>query len=70
MPLVEQYSFYREKDNIVTITKLEDNLMHVKFNSLVRAVTPGQACVFYDGEYCLGGSIIDEVYMDDVKRMY
>ena len=26
--------------------------------------------VFYDGEYCLGGGTIDEVYMDDVKRRY
>ena len=61
---------YREKDNIVTITKLEDNLMHVKFNSPVRAVTPGQACVIYDGEYCLGGGIINEVFRNGEKRKY
>ena len=61
---------YREKDNSVVITVLEDNLMHVKFNSLVRAVTPGQACVIYDNEICMGGGIINEVYRDGVKRKY
>ena len=61
---------YREKDNSVTITMLEDNLMHVKFNHLVRAVTPGQACVIYDGEVCMGGGIINEVFRDGVKRKY
>ena len=61
---------YREKDNSVTITLLEDNLMHVKFNHLVRAVTPGQACVIYDGEICMGGGIINEVFRDGVKRKY
>ena len=61
---------YREKDNSVVITLLEDNLMHVKFNSLVRAVTPGQACVIYDNEICMGGGIINEVYRDNEKRKY
>ena len=61
---------YREKDNSVVITVLEDNLMHVKFNSLVRAVTPGQACVIYDNEVCMGGGIINEVYRDGKKRKY
>ena len=61
---------YREKDNSVVITLLEDNLMHVKFNSLVRAVTPGQACVIYDDEICMGGGIINEVYRDGKKRKY
>ena len=61
---------YREKDNSVVITVLEDNLMHVKFNSLVRAVTPGQDCVIYDNEVCMGGGIINEVYRDGKKRKY
>ena len=36
----------------------------------VRAVTPGQAVVIYDGEVCLGGGIIDTVYFNEEKRMY
>ena len=61
---------YREKDNSVVITVLEDNLMHVKFNHPVRAVTPGQACVIYDGEICMGGGIINEVFRNGEKRKY
>lgn len=61
---------YREKDNIVVITLLDDNVMHVKFNAPVRAVTPGQACVIYDGEICMGGGIINEVFRNGEKRKY
>ena len=34
------------------------------------SISKENACVFYDNEELLGGSTIDEVYMDDVKRMY
>ena len=61
---------YRSKDVPVKIKWLDKDKLEVRTLEPAWAVTPGQACVFYDGEYCLGGSIIDEVYMDDVKRMY
>ena len=61
---------YREKDNLVKITELNSDYMKVEFLSPVRAVTPGQACVIYDNEYCLGGGIIDQVFMNGVKRKY
>ena len=61
---------YRQNDNPVTIKKLPDNKIEVLYPIGVRAVTPGQAVVLYDGEVCLGGSIIDEVYFNDERRMY
>ena len=61
---------YRQNDNEVTLKFLDDNKIEVFYPSGVRAVTPGQAVVIYDGEICLGGAIIDEVYFDNERRMY
>lgn len=43
----------------VTVTMLENGCLEAKFEQPVRAVTPGQAAVFYDGEYLACGGIID-----------
>ena len=61
---------YRQPDNECTIRKIDDTTFEVLYPQKVKAVTPGQACVFYDGEECLGGGTIDEVYMDGVVRRY
>ncbi|MDD3341414.1 MAG: tRNA 2-thiouridine(34) synthase MnmA [Bacilli bacterium] len=61
---------YRQTDNEVTITYLENNQIRISYPQTVKAVTPGQACVFYDGEECLGGGIIKEIYKDNEKIWY
>ena len=45
---------YRQKDVSVNVEYLEDNMIKV-FYTNVKAVTPGQFCVLYDNDVCLGG---------------
>lgn len=61
---------YRGVDNEVKIHELSEDVFEVFYPKKAKAVTPGQAAVFYDGEYLMGGGTIDEVYMDDEKRRY
>lgn len=49
---------YRHTEADATITPLSDDRVHVLFDEPQRAVTPGQAVVFYDGDLVLGGGII------------
>ena len=53
---------YRQKDNGVTIHFLDEDKIELIYDEPYKAVTPGQAAVLYDGEICLGGGLIDEVY--------
>ncbi|MNJ69994.1 tRNA-specific 2-thiouridylase MnmA [compost metagenome] len=50
---------YRQPDQGVTITSQEDGTLFVEFDQPQKAITPGQAVVFYDGERCLGGGTIE-----------
>ena len=60
---------YRQSDIDVTIEYLDDGNLSVKYDN-VKSVTPGQACVLYLGEECLGGGIIKEVRKDGKKLWY
>ena len=53
---------YRQKDNGVTIHYLDDNSVRLDFDEPYASVTPGQAAVFYDGDICLGGGLIDQTF--------
>ncbi len=58
---------YHAKPVSVELEILENNKVIVKYPEGVKAVTPGQACAFYDKEECLGGGIIKEVYKSNQK---
>ena len=61
---------YRQPDNDVTLEYLDDGTIKVHYPQGVKSVTPGQACVLYLGEQCLGGGIIKEVQKNDKKLWY
>ena len=50
---------YRQADQPCRITELSSDQVKVEFESSQYAITPGQSIVFYDGENCLGGAIIE-----------
>ena len=61
---------YRQNDIPVFLEYLNDDEILVKYPQGAKAVTPGQACVFYLEDECLGGSIIKEVRKNDKKLWY
>ena len=61
---------YRGEDYPVSLTYLDNNMIKVKYPEGVKSVTPGQFCVFYLGEECLGCGTIKEVYKNGEKLWY
>ena len=52
---------YRQADIPVTVDKLDDGNLKIVYDHPVKAVTPGQAAVLYDGDKCLGSSVIKSI---------
>lgn len=50
---------YRQPDQGVTVNAKADGTVEVVFDELQKAITPGQAVVFYAGEECIGGGTIE-----------
>ncbi|MDC9589674.1 tRNA 2-thiouridine(34) synthase MnmA [Xenorhabdus sp. XENO-10] len=51
---------YRQHDIPCTIVPMSEDRIEVRFDNPVAAVTPGQSAVFYQGEICLGGGVIEQ----------
>lgn len=50
---------YRSQPASASVTPLPGNRAHIVFERPQRAITPGQAAAFYDGDDVLGGGVID-----------
>ena len=49
---------YSHSGSMCKVTRVGEDRIHCEFEEPVRAVTPGQAVVLYDGDYVAGGGII------------
>lgn len=61
---------YRQVETDVEIDYISESEIIVNYPQGVKSVTPGQACVFYKEDECLGGGIIKEVRKDNKKLWY
>ncbi len=53
---------YRQRDSACRLLAIDGESAVVEFEQPQRAITPGQALVFYDRELCLGGGVIDAAF--------
>jgi tRNA-uridine 2-sulfurtransferase len=58
---------YRQKDQACRVVRGADGALRVDFAEPQRAVTPGQFAVFYDGDRCLGGGVIEHTTPVDAR---
>ena len=56
---------YHQADNEVFVSSIENGNLLVRYPQGIKTVTPGQACVLYDGDECLGGGIIKRIVKDE-----
>ncbi len=65
-----QFRYRQEAVPVTVFYDAENDTARVEFDEPARAITPGQAIVFYDGDECLGGGTIDAAYSDQKQLQY
>ncbi len=50
---------YKQPEQEAIIEQFDDGKVHVEFLKSQRAIAKGQSAVFYDGEYVIGGGVIE-----------
>ncbi|MDH5455465.1 MAG: tRNA 2-thiouridine(34) synthase MnmA [Gammaproteobacteria bacterium] len=53
---------YRQADQHCVVTAGDGGTLDVRFDTRQKAVAPGQFVVFYAGDRCLGGAVIDQLW--------
>lgn len=66
-PPVSQHQYgakfrYRQNKSDVIVASITKDQVILSLPTPLRAITPGQGAVLYDGDVCLGGGLIKEVY--------
>ena len=67
---LDEIQYFNKKQQQSLLEYLENGKILVKYPNMAKAVTPGQACVLYQNEVCLGSGIIEEVHKNNQKLWY
>ncbi|MCI7801851.1 MAG: tRNA 2-thiouridine(34) synthase MnmA [Erysipelotrichaceae bacterium] len=57
---------YRQPDQDVYLKYIDSKTVILSYPQKIASVTCGQEAVFYDGNICMGGGVIEQVFIDDV----
>lgn len=58
---------YRQRDNDIVLRFIDDKTVFLQYHQGISSVTCGQEAVFYQGEECLGGGVIEEVFKEGIS---
>lgn len=58
---------YRQKDNDIVLRFIDEKTVYLQYSQGISSVTCGQEAVFYQGEECLGGGVIEEVFQQGIS---